>query len=100
MNEIAARRSLLSEGRTKKLRRGVAFSKNDIECQEAQSGKIHFLRERRPTHILESRATYIDADVRSEGRRRRRVLMHVSVWRRIKVTLTNPGSRRFHRIGK
>lgn len=55
-------------------RRGVAppFTKNDIECQDTQSGKIHFLRERWSTHILESLTTFID--VRSDGRR---ALMHV-----------------------
>lgn len=42
------------------------FSKNDIECQEARSGKIHFLHERWSTHILESLAMFIDADVRSD----------------------------------
>lgn len=84
MNEIAARQWLL-EGRTKKLYAVASpFSKNDIECQEVQSGKIHFLRERWSTHILESLTMFIDADVRPD--KRSGVLMQVSEG--IKVTLT------------
>lgn len=55
--------------KNEEVRRDFAtFLNNDIECQETQSGKIHFLRERWSTHILESLTTFFDADVRSGKR--------------------------------
>jgi len=67
MNEIAGP-SYFQEEERRSYAVASSVSKNDIECQETRSGKIHFLHERWLTHILESLTTFIDADVRSDER--------------------------------